>query len=90
MNRLDEIEKRLKSAMPELQSIFEVLKDQWGIAEIKLRGTFLDQNADIACLLELVRMYEFALSGAAQETGTPYGRYAEAVLTQGRQIKGEG
>lgn len=65
MNSLDEllasIRERLANATPGLQGIFDVLKKQWGIAEIKLRGTILDQNADIARLIVAVEIAQRAL-----------------------------
>lgn len=61
-----EIRARMASAPEKLSPIFDTLKNQWPIAEIHLRGTFLDQSSDLAKLLAIVEVYEAALEIMAQ------------------------
>lgn len=58
---MSEVRKRLDASTPDLKNILEVLKEQWPIAEIKVRCTFIDLKSDLARLLEICEVYEAAL-----------------------------
>lgn len=66
---LAEIKARLSAATPDLKNILEVLKEQWPIAEIKVRCTFIDLKSDLSRLLEICSVYEAALKHATTQYG---------------------
>lgn len=67
--RLDEIVARVKGAAidGDMMSILIVLKDQWPIAELKLRGALLDYKFDTEFLLAYAQSLEAEVT-AMRET----------------------